>query len=238
MASNFPTSKDTFAQPTDPSTAALSSAGAGGNTRPHLEHHRDLGDVLEAVQDKVGYGPGKALTSPAMTGGFWHWPPGPYASTTPVQSSLYLTRWEWPVGMTITQLGLWVGTAGATATAVWRFGVYDDDGSGCYPGALLLDAGVSTTDVSTTGFKVCTAFSATDVGGVRWWGGALQVAAGITNWMGGMADSRPGMATTGQPGNNNVAQSYSQGTVTGALPSTFTATRAVANVGPRIYFKT
>lgn len=48
MPSTWPFSTDTFTEPTLPEETSLSSAGTG--TRNHVEHHRDLGDAIEAIQ--------------------------------------------------------------------------------------------------------------------------------------------------------------------------------------------
>lgn len=48
MATSFPTGSDNFTIPSSPGTTALSSAGTG--SRNHVQHHRDLGDTIEAMQ--------------------------------------------------------------------------------------------------------------------------------------------------------------------------------------------
>lgn len=48
MAIGYPATNDTFTEPSTPETTALSSAGTA--TRNHLEHHRDLGDAVEALE--------------------------------------------------------------------------------------------------------------------------------------------------------------------------------------------
>lgn len=49
MPSNFPTSDDVFDVPSDPVNTPLGTAGDG--TRKHgSEHHRDIGDAIEAMQ--------------------------------------------------------------------------------------------------------------------------------------------------------------------------------------------
>lgn len=51
MPSQFPESNDNFTEPSSPETTPLSSAGSG--TRAHAQHHRDLGDAIEALQEHV-----------------------------------------------------------------------------------------------------------------------------------------------------------------------------------------
>lgn len=48
MPSNFPAGTDNFNIPNSPGSTALSSAGTG--SRNHVQHHRDLGDAIEAMQ--------------------------------------------------------------------------------------------------------------------------------------------------------------------------------------------
>lgn len=51
MPTNFPSSDDVFTEPGSPGTTTLSSAGSG--TRTHTEHHRDIGDAIEAMQTQA-----------------------------------------------------------------------------------------------------------------------------------------------------------------------------------------
>jgi hypothetical protein len=60
MAVSFPTSLDTFTEPSTPSSTALSSAGDG--SRDHITHHTDLGNAVEALEAKVG-ADGSAVTT-------------------------------------------------------------------------------------------------------------------------------------------------------------------------------
>jgi len=48
MPSQYPAQNDSFTEPSSPETTPLSSAGSG--TRAHVQHHRDLGDAIEALQ--------------------------------------------------------------------------------------------------------------------------------------------------------------------------------------------
>ena len=48
MPTNYPDSRDEFNEPSSPSETPLSSAGTG--TRNHVEHHRDLGDAVVALE--------------------------------------------------------------------------------------------------------------------------------------------------------------------------------------------
>lgn len=51
MGSNWPEGTDLFLEPSLPEDTPLSSAGSGNKS--HVEHHRDLGDAVEALQDTV-----------------------------------------------------------------------------------------------------------------------------------------------------------------------------------------
>lgn len=49
MPTQFPDANDVFTEPSAPQDTPLSSAGTG--TRNHAEHHRDLGDAVEKMQE-------------------------------------------------------------------------------------------------------------------------------------------------------------------------------------------
>jgi parallel beta-helix repeat protein len=104
------------------------------------------------------------------------------------------------------------------ATAVHRLGIYADNGNG-YPGALVLDAG--TIDAATsTGIKEITiALSLTP--GLYWLGAVPQTAVATVRSRGAI-NPLVGQST----GNNANVTHYTQTSVTGALPSTFTTTAA------------
>lgn len=53
MATGYPDSFDTFIEPTLPEDTPLSQAGSGD--RNHVEHHRDLGDAVEALERGASY---------------------------------------------------------------------------------------------------------------------------------------------------------------------------------------
>jgi hypothetical protein len=53
MAIQYPSGFDTFTEPTLPESTSLSSAGTG--SRNHIEHHRDLGDAVEALERGAQY---------------------------------------------------------------------------------------------------------------------------------------------------------------------------------------
>lgn len=49
MTTQYPLERDTFQEPSTPDLVPLSSSG--NSTRNHVEHHRDLGDAVEALQE-------------------------------------------------------------------------------------------------------------------------------------------------------------------------------------------
>lgn len=51
MATNYPGSSDVFNVPNTPASTPLSSSGSG--SRNHVDHHRDLGDAVTAIQNNV-----------------------------------------------------------------------------------------------------------------------------------------------------------------------------------------
>lgn len=48
MATNFPAGSDNFSEPNSPGSTALSASGTG--SRNHVQHHRDAGDAIQAMQ--------------------------------------------------------------------------------------------------------------------------------------------------------------------------------------------
>lgn len=58
MASDYPAQIDRFSEPVQPQSTALNQSGqtaavGAPKTRNHYEHHRDLGDVVEALQENA-----------------------------------------------------------------------------------------------------------------------------------------------------------------------------------------
>lgn len=51
MATLYPAGRDEFTEPSAPDTTPLNSAGTG--SRNHVEHHRDLGDAVSAIQNNA-----------------------------------------------------------------------------------------------------------------------------------------------------------------------------------------
>lgn len=117
-----------------------------------------------------------------------------------------------------------VTTAGAAGSVV-RLGVYADDGTG-FPGALVLDAG--TINGTSVGAQALT-ISLTLDPGLYWIGAVAQTATATMRTFnpGGLPYGLPSFVGASYAPNSFVV-AYVQTGVTGALPSNFTTTVAVA----------
>lgn len=124
---------------------------------------------------------------------------------------------------TIDALGIYVGTAGQSGAKI-RLGMYLDNGSGCYPGALVVDGGQVSAD--STGVKTISV--------------SVPVKAGVY-WVVAVAQSAPStqpsvncalslyprvMASNAFDALQGNARCYQQTGVSGALPATFVSTPA------------
>lgn len=181
--------------------------------------------------------------------GAWATPPRAFPAYSAVVSGLYFgTPFLTQSGSlatkdTIFATPLWINapisvdriavkneTAG-DAGSVARLGIYSDDGTGGYPGALLLDAG--TVSITSTGVKEITISQALTAG-AYWLVGAIQGTGtpALTN-AGGASGFTSGFfgqwlnsgdffsnATSGSP-----VIGWSQASVTGALPANFTTSK-------------
>jgi hypothetical protein len=136
--------------------------------------------------------------------------------------TLRLGPWVLERTLTIDRIGGEITVAGE-AGSVLRFGIYADNGN-AYPGALLLDGG--TIDGTSATTQVATV-SLTLAPGLYWIGAAVQAAVTTqptvrtasnptVSFAVGLGTPLPGAATSGL--------GFSQASVTGALPSTFTTT--------------
>jgi hypothetical protein len=152
----------------------------------------------------------------------------------PTTGTLIVGRRVFPPGTQIVRLFEWV-TIAATAGGLRRICVYSDNGTGGYPGALLLDAG--TYDSTATGLQGPAAFTALNVGGLVWIGGVATVAAASV-WCHNETPPNMGWPDGGTPTNGNQPWAgWQQSGVTGALPDPFSTTRSQTNVSPRTFFK-
>lgn len=124
---------------------------------------------------------------------------------------------------TVQSLSVFVTTAVASSTI--RLGIYADDGAG-RPGSLLLDAG--TVDSATTGFKELV-MSQVLTAGLHWFGVAQQGGATAVSTSGVNAGTHGPWnvkSTSSGDASNMLTFGYTgykmNGTVAGALPSTWT----------------
>jgi hypothetical protein len=118
------------------------------------------------------------------------------------------------------QMALYVSATAASAAA--RLAIYGDDGNGL-PGAVLFDSG-SIDCSASTGSKTANITGLTLTPGLYWIGGVLQGSNAATVYVNSTGAAIGLTADTAQnaiTANNNL---YEQTSVTGALPSTFTAT--------------
>jgi hypothetical protein len=132
-----------------------------------------------------------------------------------------------PAAVSVDRIGIQITSA--TATALWRLGIYNDNGA-MRPGSLLFDAG--TVDASATGFKEIT-ISQTLSAGIYWTAGIQQVASATAK---GLQPVIPIPVPSANVGSAILGLADNGGN-TSAIPSTFTVTfYQTANV-PRIFLR-
>lgn len=179
-----------------------------------------------------------AVTAPLASGSYY-FPAGQQVigtSATLGVGTLHVIPWVVGRPLRISHLCQSIPTIGDAGSKV-RLGVYADNG-GCYPGALLVDAGTINGD-SATVQELPADLSLSS--GVYWLGAAVQVVTTtqptlhtITNaW----TPPVPIFAGTTLPSATFVATGYGQTGVTGALPATFTSTVTQGTTKPRVFVK-
>jgi hypothetical protein len=137
-----------------------------------------------------------------------------------------------PVGITIDRIG--AECTGAVASSVFRLGIYNADSNGV-PSTLVLDAG--TIDTASTGAKSITISQSLSAGlyylcGVNQNGAANTTMRAYQNITGNYSPvAQTSMLTTSH------ATGFNQDSVTGALPSTASASGISNNNMPRIQFR-
>jgi hypothetical protein len=147
------------------------------------------------------------------------------ATGTPTLNDLRLAPFLLGETTTFDRIAVDVNTGGS-AGAVVRLGIYADSGDG-YPGALILDAG--TVDATATGLLTIT-INQQLTPGLYWIGGVPQVATSVVHVSTGSAlGIGIGVTTLAQA----LWAGYSQTSVSGALPSTFTGTVTAATQAVR-----
>jgi hypothetical protein len=156
-------------------------------------------------------------------------------STTHTLNTLYLVPLMLWASETWDRVGL--NCATAVASSVVRAGVYADNGNG-YPGTLIADFG--TMDCSTTGDKTITISQAMSAGLV-WFGAVVQGASGISisNIASYQPPYMPHWVGSTVPFGFGVTFAFTQTSVTGALPGTFTTTvTPTGGTVPRLWART
>lgn len=125
-----------------------------------------------------------------------------------------------------------VGSAGA----VVRLGVYKDDGSGLFPGALVVDAG--TIDATVLGNSTITLGTAIPLPPGRYWvGGASQGAPSTAPIMRTVGTSGAVLMPSTTASASNIPTGAAQNGVTGALPSAYTTTLGFTSAVTRVALK-
>lgn len=198
---------------------------------------RSLIDDADAAAARVTLG--KVLQNIGYASGNYYFPcsqHGQSTSATLGNGTLRLVPWIVPEALTIVRIGGDIGTVGEAGSKL-RLGIYSDDGTG-YPGALLIDAGQIAGDSATVQELTISQALAP---GIYWIGGAVQSAPTTqptvrttSNWV----PPIPLRIGTTAPGSASTVVGYSQSSVTGALPSNFTATLSNIGNAPRVHVKT
>lgn len=149
--------------------------------------------------------------------------------------TLRLAPWYLSAPATIDRIGSDISSAGS-AGALLRLGIYADNGQG-YPGALVLDAG--TVDGTSATVSELTVSQVLPLG-LYWVGAVVQGAPSTQPTVRVLQSplafplSRVGSSA---PTAALAVVGYSQTSVTGALPSTFTTTIAPTTVAPRLFVR-
>jgi hypothetical protein len=145
------------------------------------------------------------------------------STQSPLNNTMYATRFPVLRPCSLDRIGIEVITAGETGATI-RMGIYGDDAEGDYPGALLADYG--TVAATSTGRKEFTISQAIGVG--LWW-----VVICVQNNAGAPATEvkmtsgyTPGAGGAFSDTSNLFAGGYKENTAatTGALPATFPTT--------------
>lgn len=147
--------------------------------------------------------------------------------------TLRLVPWIVSQPMTIDRLGAEVTIIGDVSSK-FRIGIYYDNGN-CYPGNLVVDAGQIAGDSATVQTLTVSVGLAP---GLYWIGGAVQAAASTQPTMRTMTGWVPPVHLplgTSTPGAGQAPFGYSQTSVTGALPSTFTTSLSIVGNAARIF---
>jgi hypothetical protein len=151
------------------------------------------------------------------------------SSTLPSNNTMYATPIYIPASATATSIGIYVNTlAGATSMGI-RTGLYTNSSTDDYPNTLVSgsDSFVETsTTFGATGWNF-NVVSLSLTAGLYWLVSVRQATSAPTTLCvtSGLSGDSPIPAVTIAGGNNSPSIAYLQTGVTGALPSTFTATK-------------
>lgn len=167
-----------------------------------------------------------------LRAGTYHVPPQTAATASFGNGNARAVPIWLPRAVTLDRIGLEVTTAGATG-ALYRLGIFDDDGNGL-PSTVRLDAG--TVDAATTGAKELT-ISHLLGPGLFWLAGAQQ-GAPATNATVRVTNSAMLFCTAVDniTSTQHTAGCYQMGGQTGAFTA-WTTTVTLGINGPRIFFR-
>ena len=180
--------------------------------------------------------PGQLLAPRAYTSGqyFFCNSQGTTSTGNTTNNTVRVSPWLGTEAITISRLFAEF-TAAGEASSEFRFGIWNDDGTG-KPGTLLLDAGTASTAGSPGAFEVTVSQSLGP--GIYWVGGAVQNASSTQPTMRTVNTSTlPTALPLGSSLPSNAAVgTFIEGSVTGAFGD-FTASPSLSTIAARIGFK-
>lgn len=180
--------------------------------------------------------PGRLLAPYAYTSGQYYFcnSQGNTSTGSTTNNTVRVTPWLVTESITISRMFAEFTVAGE-AGSVFRFGIWNDDGTG-KPGTLLLDAGTASTAGSPGAFEVTVSQAISP--GIYWVGGAVQSAPSTAPTMRTVNSTTlpTAMPLGSSLPSTGSACSFIEGSVTGAF-GTFSASPSVSSVAARIGFK-
>lgn len=185
----------------------------------------------------VGSGSSGVAAAPAPLTGNYFYPISSGSTTTNTMPNgfMYAVPFRVETAFTITRLGGDVTVIGDTGSKI-RLGIYSDTGT-YYPGTLLLDAGQIAGDSATR--QEITISQALAVG--WYWfvavGQSIATTAPTFRQANAWTPGRPLALGSTIPAANTLASCYFAGSVTGALPGTFSSTVQISSRAPWLIAK-